>query len=126
MRKLNILIAGAVTALALLAAGCGGDDDNGAPAPDEGSQAVSPGGGALVVPNTFLTYEGERFELIQFLQADMVAESEFRAIGEATDADIDFDGKLTVYQRENDSDAVYTLSPATQDDVTMWLRWRKS
>ena len=125
MRKANILIAGAVTALALLAAGCGGDDDNGAPAPDEGSQAVSPGGGALVVPNTFLTYEGERFELIQFLQADFEDESEFKAVGEATDADIDYEGKLTVYERDNDSDAVYTLSPATVDDVAFWLRWRE-
>ena len=125
MQKLNILIAGAVTALALLAAGCGGDDDNGAPAPDEGSQAVSPGGGALVVPNTFLTYEGERFELIQFLQADFEDESEFKAVGEATDADIDYEGKLTVYERDNDSDAVYTLSPATVDDVAFWLRWRE-
>ena len=126
MKKPSMLIAGLVTALAVFAIGCGGNDEPEVSVPDEGSQAVSPGGGALVVPNTFLTYEGERFELIQFLQADMVAESEFRAIGEATDADIDFDGKLTVYQRENDSDAVYTLSPATQDDLTMWLRWRKS
>ena len=126
MRKLNILIAGVVTALALVAAGCGGDDDDGAPAPDEGSQAVSPGGGALVVPNTFLTYEGERYELIQFLQADFEDESEFTSIGEATDADIDYEGKLTVYERDSDGEAVYTLSPGTVDDVAFWLRWRKN
>jgi len=124
MRKLNMLIAGAVTALALLADGCGGDD-NGAPAPDEGSQAVSPGGGALVVPDTFLTYEGERFELIQFLQADFEDESEFSPIGETDELDIDHDGPQTVYERDGDPDAVYTLSPKTVDDVAFWLRWQE-
>ena len=125
MKKPSMLIAGLVTALAVFAIGCGGNDEPEVSVPEEGPPVVMPGGG-LVAQNTFLTYEGGRYELIHFIQADMVAESEFRAIGEATDADIDFDGKLTVYQRENDSDAVYTLSPATQDDVTMWLRWRKS
>ena len=126
MRKLNILIAGAVTALALFAVGCGGDDPPEASVPESDSEAVSPGGGALVVPNTFLTYKGEQYELIQLLQADFEDESEFKTIGEATDADIDFEGKLAVYERENDSDAVYTLSPATEDDVAFWLRWRRN
>jgi hypothetical protein len=126
MRKLNILIAGAVTALALFAVGCGGDDPPEVSVPKSDSEVVSPGGGALVVPNTFLTYEGEQYELIQLLQADFEDESEFKTIGEATDADIDFEGKLAVYERENDSDAVYTLSPSTEDDVAFWLRWRRN
>lgn len=127
MKKLNILVAGIVTALAVFAIGCGGSDpEPEVSVPEENPRALSPGGGALVVPNTFLTYEGERFELIQFLQADFEDESEFREIGEATDADIDYESPLTVYEREGDSDAVYTLSEATPDDVAFWLRWRRS
>lgn len=124
MKKLSILAAGVVTALALVAIGCGGDDGPEVSAPEEGPPAVSSGGG-MVAPNTFLTYEGQRYELVHLLQADLVEESEFRATGEATDADIDFSGKLTVYERQNDAEAVYTLSPATADDVAFWLRWRK-
>jgi hypothetical protein len=29
-----------------------------------------------------------------------------------------------VYERDGDPDAVYTLSPETVDDVSLWLRWR--
>jgi len=127
VKKLNTLVAGIVTALAIVAIGCGGSDpEPEVSVPEENPRAVSPGGGALVVPNTFLTYEGERFELIQFLQADFEDESEFREIGEATDADIDYESPLTVYEREGDSDAVYTLSEETPDDVAFWLRWRRN
>jgi hypothetical protein len=125
MRKLTILIAGVVTALAVLAIGCGGSDEPELSVPEQGSPPVLAGGG-LVVPNTYLTYEGGRYELIHFIQAEFVDEGEFRAIGEATDAEIDFSGKLTIYERVGDSEAVYTLSPETADDEAMWLRWRES
>ena len=125
MRKLTILIAGVVTALAVLAIGCGGSDEPEGSVPEQGPPPVLAGGG-LVAPNTYLTYEEERFELIHFIQASLVSEDEFRAIGEATGADIDFSGKLTVYERVGDPDAVYTLSPETADDEAMWLRWRQS
>ena len=127
MNRLNITVAGVVTALAIFVIGCGASSNEPETSvPEDGPQVVSPGGGALVVPNTFLTYEGQRYELIQFLQADFEDESEFRTIGEATDADIDHEGNLSVYERDGDPDAVYTLSPATVDDVAFWLRWRKS
>lgn len=126
MRNLKILAAGLVTALAVFAIGCGGD--SGEPevsVPEENPGAVSSGGGGMVVPNTFLVFEGQRYELVHFLQVDMTDESEFRPMGEASEADIDLSGGATVYERDADAEAVYTLSSATEDDVAMWLRWRK-
>jgi len=125
MKRFTILIAGVVTALAVLAIGCGGRDEPEVSVPEQGPPPVLAGGG-FVAPNTYLTYEGGRYELIHFIQASLVSEDEFRAIGEATGADIDFSGKLTVYERVGDPDAVYTLSPETADDEAMWLRWRES
>lgn len=128
MKKLNILAASIVTALAIVAIGCGGSKEPTleVSVPEENPQVVSPGGGGLVVPNTFLTFEGARFELVHFMQVDMTNEAEFHAVGEASEADIGLTGGPTVYQRDADPDAVYTLAPATNDDVAMWLRWRKS
>jgi hypothetical protein len=127
VKKLNILVAGMVTALAIVAIGCGGSDEPEpeVSVPEENPQVVSPGGG-LVKPSTFLTFEGARYELVHFMQVDMTDKSEFRSVGEASEADIDLTGEATVYQRDADPDAVYTLAPATEDDVAMWLRWRKS
>lgn len=124
MKKLNILAVGVVTVLAFVAMGCGGDEGQAVSTPEDGPPAASSGGG-MVAPNTFLVFQGQRYELVHLLQADLVKEAEFKAIGEASDADIDFSGKLTVYERQNDGEAVYTLSPETVDDVAFWLRWRK-
>ena len=124
MQKLKMIVTGAVIALAVLAIGCGGSDEPEVSVPEENPQVVTPGGG-LVAPNTFLSYEGGRYELVHFMQVDMTDESEFRPVGEATEASIDLTGGSTVYERDADPEAVYTLAPASADDVAMWLRWRR-
>ncbi len=132
----------AVTSLALLAAACGGDsgpaatngDDSG-PAAADGSTGEGLTSSGFVAPNTFLTLEGQRYQLGDVFQADLISD-EFTEIGVASDADIDFEGKLTVFRRSGDNGAVYTFSPAVdeggeEEDVppapqrapALWLRW---
>lgn len=127
MKKLSMLVAGAVVAVAALSMACGGGNNH---APEVSAPEENPGilisGGGLVKPNTFLTYEGVRYELIAFMQVEMTDESEFLAAGAASQADIDLTGGPVVYERQVDPDAVYTLAPATDDDVAMWLRWRRN
>jgi hypothetical protein len=125
MNKLNILIAGVVTALAIFAVGCsGGSNEPGTSVPEDGP-VVSPGGG-LVPRDRFLEFEGRRYMLTLELHEGMFEDSEFHAIGEASSSDIPLPGGNTVYERQNDPDAVYTLSPATADGDKLWLRWAKS
>ena len=125
----------AVTSLALLAAACGGDsgpaatnDDDSGPAAAEDSTGDGPASSGFVAPNVFMTFEGQRYQLRDVLQADLIAE-EFREIGVASEADIDFDGELTVYRRQGDAAAVYTFSPAAEtegeegDLPALWNRW---
>jgi hypothetical protein len=101
-----------VTALALVAAACGGNSDSGdlERAGDKGPQSLG-----LVAPDTFLTFDGQRYRLQDTLQAGLI-DDEFTDIGVATDADIDFEGELLVFRREGDDDAVYTFSPAVQEE----------
>jgi hypothetical protein len=129
MNKMTILIAGAVTALALFAIGCGGgsSDTPTAPADDSGA-VVSPGGpgGGLVARDKFLEFDGQRYMLTLELHEGMVQDAEFHPVGEATSADIPLPGGNVVYERDSDPDAVYTLSPATADGGELWLRWAKA
>jgi hypothetical protein len=105
--------------IAIFAAACGGGgSDN--PAQNDGGLSAG-----LTKPNTWLTYNGERYQLLDLLQQDMVRESEFSAVGEATEADVDHDGPLTVFTRGRERDVVYTYSPPTNDDGAFWLRWEK-
>ncbi len=135
-----IVFLAVITSLALLAAACGGDstpaatngDDSGPAATDDSTGGPeSPG---FVAPNTFLTLEGQRYQLGDVFQADLISD-EFTEIGVASDADIDFQGELTVFRRSGDDGAVYTFSPAVdeggeEEDVpapseapALWLRW---
>jgi hypothetical protein len=126
MRKLTILIAGVVTVLTLLAIGCGGSDEPEKPVPEDDSHVVSPVGGGLVPLNRFLEFNGQRYMLTLELHEGMFNDSEFRPIGIATSADIPLPDGNTVYERDGDSGAVFTLSPATADGGELWLRWAKT
>lgn len=99
-----------VTALALVAAACGGDSDSGdvERAADEGPQSLG-----SMAADIFLTFDGQRYRLMVTRQAGLI-DDEFTEIGVATDADIDFEGELLVFSREGDDQAVYTFSP-TED-----------
>lgn len=95
------------------------------------SQREPSGGGARgsVTPNTFLTFQGQRYRLVDLAQANLIDESQFYEIGVAERADIDCQGELKVYRRQGDDPAVYTYTPATdvegeeQDVPALWLRW---
>ena len=129
-----IVFLATIASLALLAAACGGDSTPTDPSSDDSGPETSgqPSGDGLtssgvVVPDTFLTFNGQRYQLGDVFQADLISH-ELTEIGVAA-ADIDFEGELTVFRRPGDDAAVYTLSPAVdvegeEEDVpALWLRW---
>ena len=131
-----IVFLATIASLALLAAACGGDstpavsdsDDSGPAAADDspgGDEATSSG---FVAPNVFMTFEGQRYQLRDVLQANLITD-QFTEIGVASEANIDFGGELTVYRRQGDDSAVYTYSSAIDiggeegDLPALWNRW---
>ena len=116
----------AVASLALLAAACGGGDSG--PAASDEPDGEGPASSGLVAPDTFLTFEGQRYQLREVLQADLIAD-EFTEVGVASEAALDHEGELTVFRRQGDGAAVYTFSPAIGTDSeegdvpALWLRW---
>ena len=115
----------AVASLALLAAACGGDSG---PAASDEPAGGGPASSGLVAPDTFLTFDGQRYQLREVLQADLISD-EFTEIGVASEADIEHEGDLKVYGRQSDGAAVYTFSPAVDAEgeegevPALWLRW---
>ena len=125
----------AVAALLFLAGACGSDSDSdvpGADSPQPGATNESitdgPVSSGLVAADTFLTFEGQRYRLYETVQADLTPD-EFTQVGVASEADIDFEGELVIYDRAGDDTAVYTLSPGQDEDgeesdiPALWLRW---
>ncbi|HWO73872.1 MAG TPA: hypothetical protein VNN21_09980 [Dehalococcoidia bacterium] len=109
----------ALAAVVLLA--CGGD---GTRTTDDGGAMVS--GAGSVAPNVFLRFEGRTYRLRDLLQANLPeAAGDYREVGSTTDADIDFDGRLRLYKRAGDPDALYSYSPGVPgtSGQAFWLRW---
>ena len=131
-----IVFLAASASLALLAAACGGDstpavsesDDSGPAAVDDSTGGDGLSSSGFVAPNVFMTFDGQRYQLGDVFQADLISH-EFTEIGVASTADIDFEGELTVFRRSGDDAAVYTFSSAVdvegeEEDVpAQWLRW---
>ncbi len=124
-----------VMSLALLAAACGGDSgpaatnaDDPGPAAADDSTGGEPTSSGFVAPNVFMTFEGQRYQLRDVLQANLISD-DFTEIGAASEANIDFDGELTVFRRQGDDAAVYTYSLAVDaedeegDLPALWNRW---
>ena len=119
-----------VASLALLAAACNGG--GGGPAAsndkDSGPAGTGPSSSGAIVADTFLTFQGQRYELRDILQADLVTD-EFTQVGAASEADIDYVGELKVYTRAGDDAAVYTYSDAVDgegeegDTPATWAKW---
>lgn len=124
---------GLLAGLAIVLAACGGGSG------EEAATATPGDGGGVglgsVAPDTFLTFQGARYRLVDLLQANLVETTSFEAIGRATQADID-QADLTVYRRTGDAEAVYTYaataspgdasSAAEEDGATtpaLWYRW---
>jgi|GEM_PF-2821624 len=82
-----------------------------------------------VAPNTFMTFEGQRYRLVDLEQANLIDQSQFYELGVATKADIDYQDQLKVYRRQGDDAALYTYTPATDvegeehDVPALWFRW---
>ena len=122
-----------VASLALLAAACNGD--GGGPAAsnndDSGPADTGPSSSGAIVQDTFLMFEGQRYELSEVLQADLVSD-QFTEVGAASEADIDYDGELKVYTRAGGDAAVYTYSPAVDgegeegDTPATWAMWESA
>ncbi len=131
-----IVFLAAIASLALLAAACGGDsapaapdsDDSGPAATDDSTGGDEPTSSGFVAPNVFMTFEGQRYQLGDIFQANLISD-DFTEVGAASEADIDFEGELTVFHRQGDDSAVYTYSPSVDEngeegDVpALWLRW---
>lgn len=131
----RIALSGAaiLASLAILAGGCGNDDDSDGGQPTERPTTVSDAGGSVpsigsVAPNTFLTFDGKRYRLVELMQADLIDDAGFEEVGEATDADVDQED-LTVYRTSDDSDSVFTFSKGREseevgeDIPAFWYRW---
>lgn len=115
-------VTGLLIAAAAFTIACGGDDEE---TPSETGFGASLSG--VVAPNTFLTFEGQRYRLTEVQQASLLPRDEFQERGIAEAADIDHTGDLKVFTRQDEADTIYTLSPATGsgEDATpeTWLRW---
>ena len=120
MNAVRFLFFAAAALLASLAVACG-DDETPTAGGDTGA-GVSPGG--MIAPNQFLTYEGQRYELVNMLFETMVPAEEFEAVGVATESDVDLKGDMRVFNRQGDTSAIYTYSTPTADDGGLWLAWR--
>ena len=111
--------------IATLVLSCGGGEEA-PPAADAGNPGVVSSGG-MVVPNTFMTYEGKQYRLVEVLQANLINEQAFREIGSTRQADIDFTESLVVFRRDGDSGGLYTFSKGqgTGEEAVpaTWLRW---
>ncbi len=130
-----IVFLAAIASLALLAAACGGDSTPAVSDSDNSRSEISdqtsgdePTSSGFVAPNVFMTFEGQRYQLRDVLQANLISD-DFTEVGVASEANIDFDGELTVYRRQGDDSAVYTYSPAVDaegeegDLPALWNRW---
>jgi hypothetical protein len=121
IKHVPFLLAGPVSAAVLAACGKGGDaKDEGASGPDNGV-VVSSGG--QVVPNTFLEFQGNRYQLVEVVQADLFQSAGLTDAGAATRADIDYQGTLRVYRRAGETTTVYTYTPRGRGAPAVWLRW---
>ena len=127
MRTLRVFTMVVALFALTLAIACGGNNE---PNLIETSEPTSddPISSGLVAPDTFLTFDGQRYELQETLQADLLGD-EFVEVGVASEADIDHEGDLADYSRTGDASSVYTFSPAIDeigeesDTPGLWLKW---
>ncbi len=121
--------------VAVLLSGCGDDGDDVTQHEAPASPTSDAGGGASissVAPDTFLTFEGARYRLVELQQAELIDDSVFEEAGVATEADIDQED-LSVYRKPGDDDAVYTFAPGVAEPLDgagseggatpVWYRW---
>jgi len=116
-RSVWFSLSASLLAVGIFLGGCSDDDDGNVQQPTAGPAETPAGGGAVtsnssVAPNTFLTFEGDRYRLESLEQANLAPDDgEYTEVGTASEADID-QADLTVFRREGEPDAVYTYADA--------------
>jgi len=122
---------GVLAAVGVLIGACGDDGgDSTVAVGTEPTQGPSDSGGvsnSSIVPNTFLTFDGNRYRLEGLEQANLSAsDGEYHEVGTASEADID-QTDLTVYRRAGDTAVVYTYAAAEGEGEeatpAFWYRW---
>lgn len=90
-RMFLLCLAALAAAIFILASACGDGGGKGRSTSTVQPTANEPSGvsSSSVAPNTFLTYEGQRYRLVGLEQANLVDEGEFEQLGVASVADID-------------------------------------
>lgn len=132
MRARSILfgLSASVLAVGILFSGCGDDDDGIVDHPN-GQIGTPDAGGAVtsnsIAPNTFLTFEGQRYRLVHLEQANLAtADSDYEEAGVATEIDID-QSDLTVYRLANNDEDVFTYAAASGEGEeatpALWYQW---
>ena len=114
--------------LSLLATACG---DGSEPSPPAGNQpeGAAPNSSGAVAPNTFMTFDGQRYLLRDVLTDPNTRATEFSEIGVASDADVEHEGDLKVFSRQGEDSAVFTYSPPVEaadpeySTPAVWYRW---
>jgi hypothetical protein len=121
--RFHFLLGCAVAAAAVAFTACADGDRGDSPDGDGGVAAI----GGAVAPNTFMTFNGRDYRLVEVLQANLIKTADFEAIGAATEMDVDADDS-TVYRRQGDAQHVYTFTKGTGSGNSAtpdtWLQWR--
>ena len=123
-KLIGLLMVSVFAVAALAGAACSDDDGDSANGQDQGTVS-GPSSTGAIVPNTFLTFEGDQYRLVEILQANLIDDSGFTEAGEASDLDVE--GDMTVYTRAGDDGSVYTLFQGTGEGEDAlpdsWYRW---
>ena len=118
MKRMMVLVGSVAVAAAIFAA-CGGDNSDDV---QDTSDSGVVGSSGQVAADTYLEFDGTRYQLVEILIENLVDGDDFEEIGTATRADVD--GPLEVYDG-GDDDVVYTYAPADGADIGSWLKWEK-
>ncbi|MDP2675318.1 MAG: hypothetical protein Q8Q00_10475 [Dehalococcoidia bacterium] len=128
--RLSVIALGLVVLL-LLAMACGGGnaDVGRGPAADAAPSHATPN-----TPDVFMTFEGNRYKVVDVVLASSLPRDQLREIGVVDKADIRYQapgaeidiyesGPLKVYRRQGDAVPLYTFSPFGGGVPALWVRW---
>jgi len=115
--------------LSLVATACGGDGSEPSPADNGNPPGLPANSSGAVAPDTFMTFDGQRYQLRDVLTDPNIAAAEFSEIGAASAADVEHEGDLKVFSRQGEDSAVFTYSAPVEaadpeySTPAIWYRW---